>query len=304
MKLTKKELTLIREIAERPNPTVTELASSTNTSLPVTSRALRSLEEKGLTRATKSGTTKNVSLAETKHATILRRQILQNPHMSLEPLSNTGIRILAAINCMNLRDWEEIQSHAGVSYHALRPKMNRFTAIGLIIKEKSYMINPRFIHIKEFIESFQEYLQTKKATESAEDAYIKWGCGETYIFETESQLGLTATGLSAFPMYGARFITLKNLYIQTPMKTLTLEDHLINHILSEKTGNILPLLITWRLNIECLDTEYIKEKAYRLKISSITDAVINYLDSRGRKRADYLPDWTDFKARYREYSHE
>jgi len=304
LSISKKELTILKTIIEKHHTTATTLAEATHTPPQSISRYITQLEEKGFITTKKEGVTKTITIAETPHALLIRKQILENEHMNLEPITNTGMKILLTINCLNLTSWEEVMKYAGVSYRALRPKMNQFTSMGLVIKEKNYEINPRLQIIKEFLQKYNEYIQAKEIKKIAEDATIKWCCGDTSIFETENKLTLPTTGISAFQEYGAIFYTIKNLYIKTKQRNLKLEDHIINHIHSEKTSNILPLLITWKLNEKNIDTKYLQKQAYLQKIPEIINSIIKYLDSEGKTRTDYQPPWNEFIAKYRDYSNE
>ena len=302
MYLTKKQLKLLTRIATVNKVQVTELAEVTETSLSYTSRALKELQSKGFINTDRDGTRKNVSMAETQHAVILRTLMLDQPHLNLGFLANKGIPILAAINCLNLRTWEEIEDSSEASFVTLRKYMTEFNETGLVQKRKAYVISPRFSTLSEFLEAYQGYIHRRKASRYASDALVKWGCGECFLIETEKVLNLQATGITAFPLYGAQFIIAKNLYLYTPKKrNITFEDHLINHVLSEKTSNILPLLITWKLNDRRVDEDRMRETAYRFKVRDTVDAIIKYLKTRGEHRTPFLPEWTEFTARYREY---
>ena len=303
MYLTKKQLKLLTYIVVANKVQVAELAEATETSLSYASRALNKLQSKGFINTDKEGTRKTVSIADTQHAVVLRSLILDQPHLNLEFLANKGMPILSAINCLNLRTWEEIEGSSEVSFGTLQKYMNEFKETGLVQKRKAYVISPRFSTLKEFLEAYQGYIHRMKAQRYASDALVKWGCYKHFLIETENILNLQATGITAFPHYGAQFITAKNLYLCTDEeRDITIEDHLLYHILSEKTSNMLPLLITWRLNNEIVNDSQIREKAYKYKIREIVDAVIKYLKTQGGYRTRFLPDWKEFTTRYREYA--
>jgi len=302
--LTKKELQIISKLIENGNITAKTLSEKSNTSPQSMSRYIKNLKRKGFIQTQKKGYSKKISLAETHHALLLREQLLTNKHMNLSPITNTGIQILGTINCLNLKTWEEIMEHADVSYRALRPKMSQFKSIGLVIKNDNYEINSRFSILKEFVSSYIEYLYAQKVKKQAQDAQIKWCCGKTCIFETEKKLDLQQTGMSAFPNYGALFFSTRNLYILSSKTKLRFENHVINHILSEQKQNSLPLLITWKLNEDKIDISYLKKQAYLYKIPEIVDNIINYLQTEGKRKPEYLPEWNDFIMKYRDYEYE
>lgn len=303
MNLTKKQLKLLRCVAAANEIPVTELAQATDTHPTYMSRALKDLESKGFVEMEKKGNTKFVSMADTQHASLLRKLILDQPYLNLYVLSGKALSILAVINCLNLKTWEEIEENSSVSYLTVQRHFTGFKEMGLVQKKQTYFISPRFQTIKEFIEAYQDYTYRREAVRLAGDAVVKWGCGKCFLFETEKILGLQTTGITAFPRYGAQFITVKNLYLyQKKTKKLNLEDHLLYHVLSEKTSNTLPLLITWRLNRNMLDEEKLREKAYRCKVDSVIDSIIDYMETEGHERAEFLPDWGEFTNRYKEYS--
>ena len=303
MKLTKKELKLLRIIAERPHMTMTELSEAADTPLSYSSRAISRLERKGLATTNKMGNTKTVAFADTGHGMLLRKQMLENSHMTLDSLANTGVRILATINCLNLLTWEEIQEYAGVSYNALRSKMNQFTEIGLVEKKKSYRIHPRFTTIREFLQAYQSYINNQTAKLLAEDALVKWECSDKFLLETAKTLRLQATGTTTFVSYGALFITATNLYLyeKKTKDPLRLEDHLLNHVLAHRQTNITPYLVTWALNRNNIDKATIIRKARIHGVDNIIKATINYFDTKGKERPLYMPSWSELNSRLNEY---
>lgn len=306
MNLTKKQLKLLERVAAAKEILVTRLAHATGTHPTYMPRALKDLESKGFTKTEKKGNIKTVSIADTQHASLLRKLILDQPHLNLYVLSGKALPILAVINCLNLKTLDEIEESSGVSYLTVQKHITSFKEVGLVQKKQTYIISPRFQTIKEIIEAYQSYTHRREAERLAGDAVVKWGCGQYFLLETGKTLDLQATGITAFPRYGAQFITAKNLYLyQKKMKNnLTLEDHLIYHVLSEKTSNTLPLLITWRLNRNKLDEEKLREKAYRYKAKPVIDPILDYMNTEGRKRAEFLPDWGEFTNKYTEYSND
>jgi predicted transcriptional regulator len=303
MRLSKKEIQVFKEITQNAPQTSNELAEATSTSQSYLSTILTNMRKKGLINKTRKGMQITPQIANTLHASILRDLILSNPQSKLDYITNKGIKILAVLTCQNISTIEELLEASNTSNMTLWKFMKNAREIGLIQNKETIIISPRYEKVTEFLKAYTKYIHETKARKYAVDALIKWNCGEKYLFETRETLNLQHTGISAFQDYGALFLTSKNLYTSSK-ETLNLEDHLINHILSEGKENTLPLLITWRLNSENLDLIYIKEKAYRYRISEITDAVQRYLDSKGKEKQSYLIKWTEFNNKYREYSDE
>lgn len=300
MKLTKKEIQMFKEITLNTPKTSSELAEATKTSQSYTSTTLNNMTKKGLIQKTRNGKNKTPHPENTPHATILRNMILNNPQTNLDYLANNGIQILASITCQNIRTIEELSKASGTSYKSLWMFMDKAKSQGIIINQDTIAINSRHEQVSQFVKSYNLYIHEAQARAYANDAVIKWSCGDQYLFETKKQLSLQSTGISAFQKYGALFLTLTTIYTNSK-KTLKLEDHLINHILSEGTENILPLLITWRLNENSIDKDYIEKKSYRYKIKEITEAVQIYLDTKGAQKSDYLINWEEFNNKYKEY---
>ena len=303
MEITKKELQLFRAITLTNPETVSELAQTTSTSLSYVSTTLKRLEKKGFTTQHRKGREKKPRIADTLHASTLRTLILDAPHLNQDILANKGTTILTTITCQNIRTTEELLEASNVSYRTLWSYMDTARGMGIIQKNETITITPRHEKIAQFIEAYQQYIHQAEATEHADDALIKWGCRDTYIFETAKTLSLQPTGISAFKDYGALFLTPRNLYTNTQEK-LRLEDHIINHVLAENKQNTLPLLITWMLNKDDIDTEYLNKKAYRLKASTVTDAVQTYIKTKGKEKPEYLLNWTEFTEKLRGYSDE
>jgi len=303
MSLSKKEIQIFKEITQNAPKTLNELAKATSTYQSYLSTTLKNMRKKGLINKTRKGMQITPQIADTPHASILRDLILNNPQSKLDYITNKGIKILATLTCQNIRTKEELSETSDTSNMTLWKFMKKAREIGLIQNNGTITISPRYEQVTEFVKAYTKYTNENKARKYADDALIKWSCGEKYLFETRENLNLQHTGVSAFQDYGALFLTSNNLYTNTN-ETLSLEDHLINHILSEREENTLPLLITWRLNREKIDTTYIQNKAYRYRISEITEAVQRYLDTKGKEKQSYLINWTEFNNKYKEYSHE
>lgn len=303
MELTKKELKIFKTIVQTNPETIKETSKQTDTPLSYTSTTLNNLQEKGMINLQRHGNTKKPTVADTTHAETLRTLILEQPNYDIEFLANRGTTILATIQCQNLETLEEITEASGASYRTLWQYMEKTRGRGIIQKKNTYYIGPSHPQIQAFVESYTGYTNLRKAKRHASDAVIKWSCPKEYIFETEAKLNLQATGASAFHEYGALFYTTKNLYTSKKEKQ-SLEDHLINHILSEGTRNTLPLLITWRLNKDKIDIRYLKDKARRLKTLETIEDIRTYLETEGENRANYLLNWNEFTAKYRDYGDE
>lgn len=301
--ITKKEIQVFREITLNGPQIASELTKDTRIPESYLSTILQKMTKKGLIKRTRNGKNKILEIAETAHASILQNMIQNNPQTNLNYLTNKGTQILATITCQNIRTKEELSEASNTSNMTLWKYMKKTQEIGLIQNNETITTSPRYEQVTEFVKTYTKYTNENKARKQANDALIKWSCGEKYLFETRETLNLQPTGISAFQNYGALFLTTKNLYTNTN-EPLNLEDHLINHILSEKKENTLPLLITWRLNREKINPTYIKTKAYRYRISEITDAVQRYMDTKGREKQSYLINWTEFNNKYKEYSNE
>jgi len=63
-----------------------------------------------------------------------------------------------------------------------------------------------------------------------------------------------------------------------------------------------PEAITWMLNKDNIDTEYLDKEAYRLKASTVTDAIQTYIETKGKETPEYLLNWTEFTERLKEYN--
>jgi len=58
------------------------------------------------------------------------------------------------------------------------------------------------------------------------------------------------------------------------------------------------------LNEDDIDTEYLNKKAYRLKASTVTDAVQTYIKTRGKEKPEYLLNWMELTEKLGEYGDE
>ena len=161
--ITKKELQTLKAITLTNPETMTELAQTTSTSLSYTSTTLRKLQKKGFITQQRNRKEKKPQIADTPHATILKTLILDTPHLNLDILANKGTTILSTITCQNLRTTKELLEASGVSYRTYWSFMDTARGMGLIQKNDTITVNHRYNKIAQFIESYQRYIQQKKA---------------------------------------------------------------------------------------------------------------------------------------------
>jgi len=295
------EIKAFREITLNQPQTLSELAEAMQTSQSYTSTILNKMAKKGLVQKKRDGKNKTPQLADTPHASTLRNMILNSPQNSLDHLANKGTRILSPIICQNIRDMDQLETETQVSYRTLWKYMTKAKNMGLITMGGQIKINPRHENVAIFVERYTRYLNETKARRHSDDALVKWSCGDNYLFETRKTLDLQRTGISVFVDFGALFLSVTTLYTNSK-EPLRLEDHLINHLLSEGTENMLPLLITWKLNEEEIDQGYLKESSHKHRVHNIIESTITYLKTQGAQRPNYLINWNEFNDKLREYS--
>lgn len=126
---------MLRRVAAANEIQITELAQITDTHPTYMPRVLKDLESKGFLKTVKKGSNKTVSIADTQNAILLRKLILDQPYLNLYVLSGKALLILVAINCLNLKTWDEIEENSSVSYLTLQKHFIKFKGMGLVQKK-------------------------------------------------------------------------------------------------------------------------------------------------------------------------
>jgi len=307
IKLGPDELRCLRFIASHGTARASEIASALDMSKVQLSRVISDLVDKGFLSTEKLGLSKNVSLSETKHATLWRRLALEFGHMPLHKLLSGGsLEVLSAIGSQQLANRRQIAENSLVSEATAARALERLRELAVVQKDKegAYCISPRFEVLSEFSAEFRRYMNQKLALEFAPDAVIVWERNEEFIMESsrsEETDGFLLTGVSAFARFGVPLMAAKSRFFYSPLaRKLRLEDTIVHSLLAAN-DSLLPTLLVWKKNEPTLDIQYLRRAAGKYSVASSVMEIVGYFASQGAKRPDQIPPWNEFLAKAREY---
>jgi len=133
--MTASELKCLSFIANHGRVRVSEIRKELGTSSTQVSRILASLGEKGFIRTDKVGLSKLVSLSETKHATLLRKLIIEFSHIRIDRLlSGPSLEVLSAICFLRLKSRRDVAQNSLVSEASAAKALEKMKQAGIVQK--------------------------------------------------------------------------------------------------------------------------------------------------------------------------
>lgn len=272
----------------------------------VTSRLSASLQSKGLIEVVKDGISKTVSIAESKHAQLFRKLVLEYRHIPFHRLlSGPSLEVLSAICNWNLGSRKEISQVSLVSEASVARSIEKLKRAGILQKRDYYIITPRFQTLQDFVLEYRHYVNQKAAQSFATDAVVVWEKNREFIVETsreEENKGFRLTGPSAFGMFGIPLMMPSSYYYSPSHKRLRLEDLIMHSLFLPTSERItLAVLLVWKKNEKSIRTSYLLEQAAKYDVKEKVKEIMEYLATDGKKISPGLPAWSEFASKAEEY---
>ena len=284
--MTASELKCLSFIANHGRVRVSEMREKLKVSSTQMSRILANLYGKGFIRTEKVGLSKLVSSSETKHATLLRKLIIEFSHMRFDKLlSGPSLEVLSAICFLRLKSRKEIAQNSLVSEASVANALDKMKQAGIVQKTGgAHILSSRFQTLKDFVIEFRHYLNQKTALGFAEDAVIAWECNTEFIVESsgsEEEGGFALTGVSVFPRFGIPLMAPKSyLFYSSFARKLRLED-IIVHALLVHEPSMLPILLLWKKHESETNKKYLEEQAEKYGVLNSVNENHHILCRRG-----------------------
>jgi len=308
-KLTATEIKALRAIWQGNEQSIGRISEATDMLYPVTSRTISSLAKKGFLLVSRRGLSRQVSLSDAKHAQLFKRLLSEFSHMNFEKiLIGSSMEVLSHITDAPLKR-KEIEEQSGLTAKTVKVTLKRLREFGVVfVKEGfTYVLNQRFSLLGEFVEEFRRYHNQRLAEDFSADSVIIWQREKEFLIKTSSSKekeSFFLTGISAFHLHGIKlFLPDYNYYFHSLYKTkLGVEDILLHAIRADpnSTRTILSVLLLWRRN-DRMDMKYLLEEANKYGVDDVVNALIDYLNSEGRKKPEYFPTWAEYLAKAEEY---
>lgn len=300
MTLTKAELKTLLAI-EEPIP-MAELANKLGLSKGTLSTLLHSLEKKGLVEL-EGKKPMIIKPAENKALQLLRRIATDFPHVNLEVLTGSSLKVVSALDVKPQPLWL-IQLKANVGRATLHRVLNQLME-KLIVgkKEGGYFINERFVPFKAFADEYFYLQNSIKAREFDPNAPVVWSGVEELILATGTFKGkrvgeFQLTGLARFSDFGLPLISSGVYHYYWPARELSLEDVVVHTLTLGKDARELLYTIVL-LKGKGFDERKLKRLAAKFGVSDTVEEVLEYL--RGANKPYPFPSREEVEELCRQY---
>lgn len=307
LKLTGSEFKVLNLLARHERRGMSEIGIQLGLSSSYTSQIVTSLKEKKFIAVERRGRIKVASLSDAKHASLLRRLMLEYEHIDFgQLLSGASLEVLSAICCLQLKNRNEIMERTLVSEASIAHVLKKLRQIGLIQRrDKIYSVSPRFQSVKDFVMEFRHLLNRNIALQFSSDSLMVWECNHELIVESDElrdREGFLLTGASTFSRFGVQLFVSKWYYLYSPFsKEVKMEDAILHSLLVNADTNLLPTLLIWKKNDRKIDTAYLKKEGRKYGIEDYVDDIIGYFETDGGQRGASFPTWREFLDKAGEY---
>ena len=309
LSLSESEIRYLEIISTDGNVSVSHLCDKTKSLPSMIRRSLLSLEEKGFIKKLRVGLPKEISLSDSKHASLFRDMVLESRHIPFHKyISGSSLEVLSAICFLNLGTRKEIKEHSSVSEPSVARVLLKLRRVGIMQKKEStYSLSPRFEVLKNFVIEFRHYMNQKLAKEFSQNSVILWEKNDEFIIESdtkkENERNFHITGPSAFGRFGIQlFMMISHHYHSSRTKELSLEDVITHSFLipmSQRT--MLPVLLVWKKNEKSINRERLLSISEKYGVRKFIDSIYDYFNSKGKQKIEEFPTWEEFKSKALEY---
>jgi DNA-binding transcriptional ArsR family regulator len=296
--LSRTEIEILRALALSA-ASISELAERIGKSPPLAKEAVENLRSKGFTDLERQGKRRVARLSQTKHAQTLRDLFLAYPHISWQDLlSFSGI-----LPILKLDGATPAAVSRTTEWRALRNMMGH----GIITRDEEggFRINPRFQRLREFIREFQNYNNSRLASQASPAAIVVWNQGPEFIIRVPrgtriSDKRFQPTATTILSKYGMPLVSNREYYFFSPLpRRLSLEDVVLQTLLVDGVANTtyaLILVAKARVNKRRL---FSKAENYHLR--DRVEGMLRFLETRTPQPGLILPGWEDLVEKAADY---
>lgn len=284
-----------------------ELAEKLDYSPKTITNAIGDLESMGLISRDRSGQETVVSPVDAKCLEVYQSLVSSHPHIDFpDLLTESLIRLLYHLPS---DDWllaatlvEDSGLAKSTVYRHLKTLRNR----AIVLKETSkYRLADEFEQLHLFAKELQHHRHRQRLRSDTTEAAILWETDDEYLTRTTHPIpeeGYHQTGLDAFAEYGLEFFTTSEYYyFYAPDRASLTPADLVCHLLlieNDARHRKYALLLLEATN-EPL--ERVRKRASYYGLDELLTDMIEYLESRGNRRADHLPPWEELESLAADY---
>jgi len=301
---TKSEIKVLKAIANGSH-SLSEIRNATSIKSSLLSYDIQKNLRKGLIKTTKKGSAKYIYFSESKHALLFRTIMSIYDYVDWESiLCDLAIDILFQIANESEINFEDFSRVTFWRY------VRNLKAHGILdSKNNSYVINPRFSELKEFLIEYQLYLIDTLIKSISERATILWQKDLECLFIIPknvdvSQENFYRTATSLFHDLGIPLLSEFDVYFFSKNKDgIRIEDAILHTLLLGPNDVRYTLygLLLMRKEWENIDKEYLLKNSQKLGLSLQINAMLQFLRTQGERKGLTLPSWEEFMAKAREY---
>ncbi len=284
---------------------ISELAEDLDQSVNYVSELVERVEAKGLVHTYRSGKTKRVQRSDAKAVELFDTFVQQYSHIPFpELLDGSTLRVLYYLDSPRLAtDLADLVGvHRSTVHRALSPLQNR----GIVYKsDGKYVVNDEFEGLVALAQEFA-HLRNRTRVEDHVDSYtILWESPEAFLVQTNNVIesdGFVITGPERFQMFDIPLLARKRrYYLYSESKSDISAAELCCHMLVIDDGTRTRSYCLLLLKSESVDRDEALAFAEIYGVDTVVSDLFSYLDTKGEKRADRLPTWSEFRELADEY---
>jgi DNA-binding transcriptional regulator GbsR (MarR family) len=289
--------------------TISELSLKMGISLSRVSELAGILREKGFVEVTRRKKKKLVFFADTKHAQLIKDLVVRHSYMDFSGmLSGKAINVLWLMD--KARSISEISRAIGAYRASVYRIITKLLDRGVMRKRNAkYSLNSNFSILNEFARETIHYLNRKKAETLSPGSTIVWERLQEFIVKApvvKEVEGFHLTGPSRLGDYGVPLLlTNTGYYFYSEKKEkVDLYDVVVHTLLIDprSTRYITYLLILLAKNK--VDVKLLLKKAEDYGVNAEAKALLEFLRTKGKLRAEYFPSWKEFCVKALDYGVE
>jgi len=307
--LTPNEIRVLEVLSSEPR-TPTSISKTLRISMPHLSRILRHLSQKGFIKTEKHGLSKEISLANTKHATIFRKVRSEFGHIKLEQILTTSfLEVLSTLGFNQPLSRKEIVEDSSISERTLHVVLKRLRSRGIATVDSVglYSIDTRFSILVDFALELRHYANNSLASSFSHDAVILWERNKEFIIkssESEERDGFLLTAFSQFHNFGVTlFVPDYYHYYASWKRKLSIEDVILHSLLMRPSGTreLTAVLLLFKKNQKHINVDRLLEKAQKYDLTDEVSRIVEYVTTQGLKKAPEFPEWKELAVKIKEY---
>lgn len=285
--------------------TVSELADELDRSVNYVSELVEKAEAKGLVHSHRSGKTKRVQRSDAKAVELFDAVVQQYSHIPFpELLGGATLRALyyldSPTSATELADLAGV--HRSTVHRALSPLQDR----GILYKsDGKYVVNDEFEDLVALAREFAHLRNRNRVEDHVDSCTILWESVEEFLVQTDEEVEsdvFLVTGPERFQTFDLPLLARqRRYYLYSESKDDISAAELCCHMLVIDDGTRSRSYCLLLLKSEDVDREELLSFAERCGVKTDIADLIAYLETEGKKRADRLPTWSEFRDLADEY---